>query len=55
MPTLPQAVGKAAQFFGVVDDRFDGLAQGMKRAQAESGTATVRVSTLVRYTSQGYT
>jgi hypothetical protein len=32
-------VGKATQPLGVVADRFDGLAQGMKRAQAESGTA----------------
>ena len=31
-------VGKATQPLGVVVDRFDGLAQGMKRAQAESGT-----------------
>jgi len=32
-------VGKAAEPLGVVADRFDGLAQGNKRAQAGSGTA----------------
>jgi len=31
--------GKAAQPLGVAADRFDGLAQGKKRAQGGSGTA----------------
>ena len=31
--------GKAAQPLGVAAGRFDGLAQGNKRAQAVSGTA----------------
>jgi len=31
--------GKAAQPLGVATDRFDGLAQGKKRAQAGSGKA----------------
>jgi hypothetical protein len=40
MPNPAKAgIGKAAQPLGVAADRFDGLAQGTKRAQAGSGTA----------------
>lgn len=38
IPALAE-FGKAAQPLGVAADRFDGLAQGNKRALAGSGTA----------------
>jgi hypothetical protein len=51
MPTCRRQVGKATQPLGVVADRFDGLAQGKKRAQAGSGTAALRAGVCVDETS----